>query len=45
MSFSVRLVMINEIGNEAFPVLQLHRVKDATVGVDADQKVVLRRDR
>ena len=32
-------------GNEALLVLQFHRVEDAAVGVDADEKIVLRRDR
>ena len=31
-------------GNEALLVLQLHRVEGAAVGIDADQKIVLRRN-
>ena len=45
LAHALQLVVIDEVRNEALLVLQLHRVEDAAVRIDADQKIVLRRDR
>ena len=41
LAHALQLVVVDEIRDEALLVLQLHRVEDAAVGVDADQKIVL----
>ncbi|MCI0348097.1 MAG: hypothetical protein L0Z53_01620, partial [Acidobacteriales bacterium] len=34
----------DEVGDEAFLVLQFHRIEDAPVRIDSNQKIVLRSD-
>jgi hypothetical protein len=38
-AYPLQVIVIDERRNEAFFVLQLHRVEGAAVGIDADQKV------
>ena len=44
LAHALQLVVIDEVRDEALLVLQLHRIEDAAVRIDADQEIVLRRD-
>jgi hypothetical protein len=41
LAHALQVPMIDNVRNEAFLVLQFHRIEDAAVRVDADEKLVL----